>query len=110
MVNKMFFELREYKTQPSKRASWVEFMEEVIIPFQESKGMIIVGSFVGQDDGNLYVWIRRFASELERIKQYKDVYESDHWKKNIEPKISSMLDIEKAEIKLVKATKSSKIK
>ena len=43
----MFFELRQYRTLPGKRAEWVAYMEEVIIPFQVSKGMVVVGSFVG---------------------------------------------------------------
>jgi hypothetical protein len=38
-------------------------MEEEIIPFQVSKGMVIVGSFVGQEEEDLYVWVRRFDSE-----------------------------------------------
>ena len=30
----MFFELREYRTLPGKRQDWVDYMEQVIIPFQ----------------------------------------------------------------------------
>jgi hypothetical protein len=45
----MFFELRQYRAKPGQRANWVKFMEEVIIPFQVSKGMVILGSFVGQE-------------------------------------------------------------
>lgn len=53
----MFFELREYKTLPGQRNNWVKFMEETIIPFQVSKGMVILGSFVGQEDEDLYIWM-----------------------------------------------------
>jgi hypothetical protein len=42
--------------------------------------MVIVGSFVGQEEEDLYVWIRRFDSEEERKRLYDTVYESDHWK------------------------------
>ncbi|HIO63917.1 MAG TPA: NIPSNAP family containing protein, partial [Dehalococcoidia bacterium] len=59
----MFFELREYRTQPGERENWVKFMEEQIIPFQVSKGMVIVASFVGQEEDDLYIWVRRFESE-----------------------------------------------
>jgi hypothetical protein len=59
----VFFELRQYRTKPGQREKWVKFMEEEIIPFQVSKGMVILGSFVGQEEDDLYVWIRRFASE-----------------------------------------------
>ena len=48
----MFFELREYRTLPGQRENWVRFMEEEIIPFQVSKGMVILGSFVGEEEEN----------------------------------------------------------
>jgi len=48
-------------------------MEEKIIPFQISKGIVVVGSFVAQEEEDLYVWIRRFESEDEREWLYKEV-------------------------------------
>ncbi len=59
----MFYELRQYRTRPGQREAWVRYMEEVIIPFQVSKGMVILGSWVGEQEDDLYVWIRRFESE-----------------------------------------------
>ena len=56
----MFFELREYRILPGQMDNWVSYMEEVIIPFQVSKGMVIIGSFVSKDESDLYIWIRRF--------------------------------------------------
>jgi len=67
----MFFELRQYRTQPGKREEWVAFMESEIIPFQISKGMVVIGSFVGEEEDDLYVWIRRFESEEQREQLYK---------------------------------------
>ena len=64
----MFFELREYRTLNGQRQNWVKFMEETIIPFQVSKGMVILGSFVGQEEEDLYIWLRRFENEAERGK------------------------------------------
>ena len=58
----MLFELRLYRMRPGQRDAWVRFMEEEIIPFQISKGMVIVGSFVGEQDEGQYVWLRRFDS------------------------------------------------
>ena len=76
-----FYELRQYKVLPGKIDEWVKIMEQEIIPFQASKGMVICGSFRGETDQSVYVWLRRFESEAEREAQYKAVYESDHWKK-----------------------------
>ena len=103
----MFFELREYRTMPGQRENWVRFMEEQIIPFQSGKGMVIVGSFVGQEEDDLYIWIRRFESEAERERLYKAVYESDTWKNDIAPKIPEMMDREKIVVRRIEATPKS---
>src|SRR5215468_3145825 len=103
----MFFELRQYRTQPGQREKWVKFMEEEIIPFQVSKGMVVVGSFVGQEEDNLYVWIRRFESEEERARLYKAVYESDHWKNYLDPQIPDMLLRDQIKVTRIEATPSA---
>ena len=54
----MFYELRQYRAHPGQRENWVRYMEEVIIPFQTEKGMTILGSFTGQEEDDLFVWIR----------------------------------------------------
>jgi hypothetical protein len=70
-------------------------MEETIIPFQVSKGIVIVGSFVGEAEDDLYVWIRRFDNEAERERLYREVYESDFWKEQVAPKVPDLLDRER---------------
>jgi len=92
---RMLFELRQYRILRGQRDTWVRFMEEVLIPFQVSKGMVVVGSFVAEEDPDLYIWIRRFESEQDRERLYKAVYESNHWKNAIAPRVSEMLDREK---------------
>ena len=87
-----FYELRQYKVQPGKMNEWLKIMEEEIIPFQVSKGMVICGSFRGETDDSVYVWIRRFESEAQREALYKAVYESDHWKNDIAPRVTNCLD------------------
>ena len=61
-----FYELRQYKILPGKMDEWVRFMEETIILFQVAQGMVITGSFRGEEDDTVYFWMRRFASEEER--------------------------------------------
>jgi hypothetical protein len=87
-----FYELRQYKVRPGKMDAWIKIMEEEIIPFQVSKGMVICGSFRGETDDSVYVWLRRFESEAEREALYKAVYENDHWKTNIAPRVPDHLD------------------
>ena len=91
----MLFELRQYRTRPGQRDAWVRFAEQEIIPFQEGKGMHVVGSWVGETESDLFVWIRRFASEEERERLYREVYESDHWKTVIAPRIPDLIDRER---------------
>ena len=87
-----FYELRQYKVLPGQMDEWVKVMEQEIIPFQVSLGMVITGSYRGETDDSVYVWLRRFESEAEREALYKAVYESEHWKTNIGPRIPQYLD------------------
>ncbi len=87
-----FYELRQYKVLPDKLDGWVQFMEQEIIPFQISKGMVITGSFRGETDPLVYVWTRRFESEEQRVALYAAVYESEFWKIQIAPRIDEYLD------------------
>ena len=103
----MFFELRQYRTKPGQRDNWVSYMEEVIIPFQVSRGMVITGSYVGQEEDDLYIWTRRFESEDDRKKLYEAVYESDTWKNEIAPKILDMLDRERIVVTRIEPTSKS---
>lgn len=89
-----FYELRQYKVLEGQMDNWLKVMQEEIIPFQVSKGVVIAGSFRGEDDDSVYVWIRRFESEAEREQQYDAVYSSDYWKDDVSPRLSSMLDRE----------------
>ena len=103
----MFFELRQYRVKGGRMKEWVKFMEEEIIPFQISKGMVVAASFTGEEEDDLYVWIRRFKSEKERERLYKAVYETDHWKKNIQPRVDKMLNRKRMKITRLEATSKS---
>jgi len=102
-----FFELRQYRMRPGQREAWVNCMEEEIIPFQVSKGMVICGSFVGEEDPDLYVWIRRFDSEEDRERQYEAVYQSDYWKNDVGPRVGELIDREQIKVTRIEATPKS---
>tara|TARA_B100000242_G_C43003848_1_gene466432 strand:- start:666 stop:1043 length:378 start_codon:yes stop_codon:yes gene_type:complete len=104
-----FFELRIYKVFPNKMNEWLELMENTIIPFQVSKGMVIHGSFIENSfdqfnlnngiremhtskDRNIYIWIRRFKNIDHKKLLYKQVYESEEWKNIIGPKVEKLID------------------
>ena len=102
-----FFELRQYRTRPGKRENWIEYMEGTIIPFQISKGMVVVGSFVGEEEEDLYVWIRRFENEEAREQLYQNVYESERWKAEIGPRVGELIDRSQIKVTRLEATPKS---
>jgi len=106
----MFFELRQYRLRPGKRAEWIEYMEGEIIPFQISKGMVVIGSFVGEEEEDLYVWIRRFDSEEQREQLYAAVYEDEEWVNVIGPKVGTLIDREKIVVQRIEPTPRSVIR
>ncbi len=85
------YELRQYKVRDGKMQDWLDLMEGEIIPFLVSKGMVFTASFCAEDDPTKYVWIRRFENESERERLYAAVYESDHWKSDLSPKVGNLL-------------------
>jgi hypothetical protein len=102
-----FYELRQYKVLPGKLESWVKMMEEEIIPFQISKGMVVTGSFQGETDPSVYIWLRRFENEEQRKALYDAVYESERWKTQIAPRVPEHLDRSAAVITRIVPTPKS---
>ena len=103
----MFYELRQYGILPGKMDEWVAFMEGTIIPFQVARGMIITGSFRGEQDDSVYVWLRRFESEAERERLYAAVYDSDEWKNEISPRVGELIDRESVSVQRIVPTPRS---
>jgi hypothetical protein len=105
----VFFELRQYRMKEGQKENWVKLMEETIIPFQIAQGMVVIGSFVGEQEEDLYVWIRRFESEEQREELYEKVYQSDTWQNEISPQVGDMLDRSKIVVTRLEATPKSVI-
>ncbi len=105
----MIFELRQYRLKPGQRERWVRWMDEKIIPYQISLGVVVIGSFIAEDDPDLYVWIRRFASEEERVRLYTAMYESPTWINEIKPFNDEMIIRDKIQVTRLRATPRSAI-
>lgn len=106
----MFYELRQYKIQPGKMDEWVALMEEEIIPFQVANGMVIAGSFRGEADETVYVWLRRFDSEEERGRLYRVVYGSKKWREDIQPRVSELMDTSNVSVQRIVPTPRSVVR
>jgi hypothetical protein len=106
----VFYEIRRYQSQPGRREEWVRYMEDVVIPFQASKGITVTASFVDEEDADGYVWIRRFEDEAQRVAQYAAVYEDDRWKNEIGPVVYGLLIPEKSVVARVVPTPASPLR
>jgi NIPSNAP len=91
----MFYEIRRYQTRPGRREEWVRYMEEVVIPYEQSKGMTVTASFIDDEDPDGYVWIRRFNDETHRAAAYAATHDDTRWTHQIFPAIGDLLLIER---------------
>ncbi|NNG02558.1 MAG: NIPSNAP family containing protein [Inquilinus sp.] len=101
------YELRQYKVRDGQMSAWLDLMEGEIIPYVVSKGMVFTASFRAEDDPSVYVWIRRFEDEADRERLYAKVYESEHWKSDLSPRIGDLLIREEAIIHRLVPTRLS---
>ena len=102
-----FYELRQYEIRPGKMDEWLSIMEDEIIPFQTSLGMVIAGSFRGEGDDSVYIWIRRFESEAERERLYEAVYKSDHWLTKLSDRVGQCINRETIKVQRIQPTSRS---
>jgi len=93
--NVVIYELRQYRVKKGKMKEWLRLMEGEIMPFQVSRGMAIPAMFTASKETGLFVWLRRFKNEAERKRLYRAVYETEHWKNVIQPKVEAVLYIPK---------------
>jgi hypothetical protein len=105
----MIFELREYGLQKGYKDEFFQFLQDIIIPFQESKGMTIVACFKALEEDDKIIWIRRYKDKVQLEKLTKEVYQSDEWLNNIKPKIIHMLNPDKMKITLLEPGEKSSL-
>ncbi|MCB1339498.1 MAG: NIPSNAP family protein [Pseudooceanicola sp.] len=86
-----FYELRQYEIRPGCMEAWLDLIENTIIPGQTALGFTVSGSFRGEEDDSVYVWIRRFESEEERVRLYEAYYGTDEWKNVVLPKVQELI-------------------
>ena len=106
----MFYEIRRYQTRPGRREEWVRYMEDTIIPFQESHGMSVTASFIDEEQPDAYVWIRRFQDEEQRVALYAAVYDSERWQQEIAPAVAELLLLDRSVITRVAPTSTSALR
>ena len=97
----MIYELRKYRILPGKLNEFLALMKEVVLPYQQQKGVVVKGTFVGVDDPNSYVWIRGFKDQAALDKFYKEAYQSDYWLKQVRPQLTELMDVDNKQVTLL---------
>lgn len=91
--------MRTYKTRPGKRAEFLEVFRTRSIPAHHEIGMKILGPFLSVEDPEVFFFMRGFPDRVSRDPMKAKFYESDLWKRELEPVLMPML--EKYEVALV---------
>ncbi len=102
-----FYELSQYTIRPGKMDDWLRLMDEVIIPLQVEKGMVVTGSFCSLNDENKYLGLCRFENEDVRTLLYAEFYESDAWKNELTSKVDECVERQNVEIISITPTSRS---
>jgi hypothetical protein len=106
----VFYEIRRYEIQPGRRDEWVAYMESVIIPFMVETGMSVTGSFVDEENPDVYLWIRRFDDEEHRKRAYAATYEHERWTGEIFPVVKELLILDRIQVTRIEPTRISALR
>jgi NIPSNAP len=106
----MFYEIRRYQTRPGRREEWVRYMEDVVIPYEQSRGMVVTASFVDDEDPDGYVWIRRFDDETHRAAAYAATHDDAQWTDHIFPAIRELLVLDRTVVTRAVPTQASPLR
>ena len=95
-------ELREYRIQTGKKEQWLTWMHEEILPYQRSKGMKIIDTYINKGDNGFdyFVWLREFDDEASRQRIHQATY-NEHWIQNIRPKVFELIDEHSISVRLL---------
>ncbi len=99
-------ELREYQIKSGKKQEWLQWLRNELLPYQRSKGMIIIDTYIRTDDDGIdyFVWLREFKSEKSRQEIYKNTYD-EKWIKEIRPKVFTFIDENSICVKILEPIK-----
>lgn len=97
-MNGAVVEIRRYIAHPGKRAELAKYMDRVVIPFVQARGVEVTASLLDQTDENAYIWIRSFQDESDRERKYEAIYQNPEWVETIAPVVSGLMDFDRAVI------------
>ncbi len=87
----MLLELRIYTAKPGRREDFVRWFHARSIPAMEAAGMRILGERP-EPGSDRFVWLRAFADEAERERQYEAFFLGEAWLGGLREEAYEMLD------------------
>jgi hypothetical protein len=91
-------EVRVYKVAEGKMDEWERFFHDKLVEPQEKAGIKILSAYRTLEDENLFVWSRQFSSKANMQKERAAFYQSNQWKKVLQPELKQKGLIEKVEV------------
>ena len=88
----MIIEMRSYKTEPGRRADFLEVFCSKSIPAHAEIGMKILGPFLSVDDPDTFFFMRGFPDVASREAMKARFYEGELWKCKLENILMPMLE------------------
>lgn len=85
-------ELRRYTLHPGRRETLIDLFDGRLVEPQEELGMHVVGQFRDDGDDDAFVWLRGFASMVERRRALEDFYGGPVWREHREAANATMID------------------
>ena len=77
---------------------WERFFHDKLVEPQKKAGIKILSAYRTLKDENLFVWSRQFSSKANMKKERAAFYQSNQWKKVLQPELKQKGLIEKVEI------------
>lgn len=95
-------ELREYEIKEGKTKEWLKLMQEEILPYQKSKGMKIMSTYLhkGADGTDYFIWLREFDDESSRQEIYASTY-NDWWINEVRPRVFQLIKEESIKVRII---------
>jgi len=102
-------ELRIYRIKAGKRNDFVQLFDEKGVGAMEAVGMRILGQFTSLEDETTFVYLRAFASQVERQRQSEAFYGGRAWKEEFEKEVLAMIE-DSSNVLLLRPTAGSRIR
>jgi hypothetical protein len=91
----MYYEVRWDFAADGRLSDLVRCMDETVVPLHVEMGVEVVATFVDHA-GGAYVWLRRFAGDVEKEEALSRVHGDGRWQTDVLPSLRPLLSSQPA--------------